>query len=82
MGKTRHKFTKAVTSKPVVIKRLILLRSARKPFVNFSKGVSKEQYRTDNSQFRFGENSFIYDGLLHDIQAKTTNIVHAVTESG
>jgi hypothetical protein len=31
----KHRLTNAVTSKPVVMKRLILLRSARNPFVNF-----------------------------------------------
>ena len=43
-------------------------------------GISEEKYGTDNTQFCFGENTFLHYRFLHYIQAETAYIIHAVAK--
>ena len=42
--------------------------------------ISEEKYGTDNTQFCFGENTFLHYRFLHYIQAETAYIIHAVAK--
>ena len=43
-------------------------------------GISEEKSGTDNTQFCFGENTFLHYRFLHYIQAETAYIIHAVAK--
>ena len=53
---------------------------SKKTVHKLTYSIGKEQHSTDNAQFCFRENALIYNRFLYDIQAQTTNIIHAITK--
>ena len=82
MGKTQTKVHQSRNQQTSSHKTIDIATVGKKTIRKFTEGIGKKQYGTDYAEFRFRKNTLIHNRFLYDIQAKTANVVHTVTESG
>ena len=82
MGKTQTKINQSRNQQTSGHKTIDIAAVGQETIREFAEGIGEKQYRADNAQFSFRKDTLIHNGFLYDIQTKTTNIVHTVTESG
>ena len=80
MHKTEEKIYQCSHKQPGGHETVDITPVGQKTVCELAYSVGKEKHRTDNAQFGFRKDTFLYNRLLHHIQAQTADIIHPISQ--